>query len=53
MDKDTIKLQRISALLTPLGCRIVKVEKLPTGVVQVTIEFKSEEEAATPVAAPS
>jgi len=53
MDKDTIKIQRISALLAPLGCRVVKVEKLPTGMVRVEIEFKSEEEEVKPVSTPS
>jgi len=53
MDKDTIKIQRITALLAPLGVRIVSTEKTPDGRVILKMEFESEEKKTTPIATPS
>lgn len=53
MDKDTIKIQRIASLLTPLGVKLVATEKTPDGRVILKMEFESEEKKTTLVATPS
>ena len=53
MDKDTIKIQRITSLLAPLGVKLISTEKTPDGRVVLKMEFESEEKKATLVATPS